>query len=224
VTGCCLRRRFCFAVVLPELIGSDQGIENRQQFAHGGGEGQFFWFALGDQPGVEPLDGRVVTRGDEGHHVEDAAEATSSAPHGSFAGSFSRVVVKRSHADELGNLLAIEFAQLGKFGDERADGNRANAFDGAENFDFSLVGFVAGNGLFDLLINRFELRFEAFQDSLDRMANVAITRLLQPIFLLIDQIDQLPAAFDECAEFGLLVGLGGLRCGAIPIPLAKSRT
>ncbi len=126
----------------------------------------------------------------------------------------SRIVVDGSDADELGDLLAVEFSEFGKFGDERADVDGTEAFDRLEDFDFAGVGLVGLDRFGDSLRDRFKLFIQAIEHGLDRLFNIGIDRLQQAIVLLIDQAEELPTTFDECTEFGLLVGLSGLRRGS----------
>ena len=49
---------------------SEQRVENRQQLAHAGGQGDFLRLARRAQSCREGADHRVVARGDQGGHVQ----------------------------------------------------------------------------------------------------------------------------------------------------------
>ena len=55
-------------------MGSEEGIEMNEEFSGDGNEGEFFWFAAGDEFLEGGFKNRVATRGGESGHVEGAPE------------------------------------------------------------------------------------------------------------------------------------------------------
>ena len=54
------------------------------------------------------MDGGIVFNGNEGGHVEAAAEGRAAAARGSFAAELPAVAMDGGHADEPSDLLTIE--------------------------------------------------------------------------------------------------------------------
>ena len=118
----------------PGGVVSDHGVEDEEEFSHAGDECDHFALACGDEAFVERADDGVASCSDEGGHVQGVADGDASAAGGSFAAHESGVAVDGRHADELGDLLAVESSEFGEFGDEDGRGGRADAWRGAEEF------------------------------------------------------------------------------------------
>src|SRR3954468_12288108 len=58
---------------LPSGVVADHGVEDGEELAHHGREGELFGFSGGGQPLVERLEKGIVAAGDKGGHVEDTA-------------------------------------------------------------------------------------------------------------------------------------------------------
>src|ERR1700675_3146379 len=84
------------------------------------------------QPFVEGGEVRVVSADNLGDDEEDGADGAAAASEGPFPGSLAGVVGDRGEADELGDVVAGERADLGQLGHEAGDGAVGDAFDGAE--------------------------------------------------------------------------------------------
>ena len=78
----------------------------------------------------------------------------------------------RSHTDEFGDFLTIEFSEFRKFGDNGAHGDRTDPLDGVEDFHRACVGRVCLNGFGDLCVHCFDLCFQAFEHRLNRLADL----------------------------------------------------
>ena len=76
--------------IVPGFGGSDHGIEDGQEFAHAGDDGNLFGFACGDEAVVELLDDGVESDGRERCHVESAAHLPASAEDGVVTSSSPR--------------------------------------------------------------------------------------------------------------------------------------
>src|SRR5947209_12483984 len=105
---------------LPSGVVADHGVEDGEELAHHGREGELFSFSGGGQPLVERLKKGIVAAGDEGGHVEGTAHLGPAAPGRALATHFSAVAVEGSDADQGSDLLAIETSELGQIGNQRA--------------------------------------------------------------------------------------------------------
>ena len=55
---------------MPWLLIADDGIEDGQEFAHHGGQGQFGWFTQGNESAIEGAQCGITTGGGQGGHVQ----------------------------------------------------------------------------------------------------------------------------------------------------------
>ena len=62
----------------------DHGVEDDEQLAHAGCEGQLLRLASGQQPLVEVPDNGIEAGGCQGSHIEGGADPGASAPYGTF--------------------------------------------------------------------------------------------------------------------------------------------
>ena len=79
---------------VPRLLVLDQGMENRQELAHTGREGDLGGFPGGAQAMVEGRHNRVVPDGGDGGHVEHGAHVGAAAPDGAAPPEGPAVVVQ----------------------------------------------------------------------------------------------------------------------------------
>ena len=61
---------------MPRAAVADHGVEDDEEFAHGGGDGDFVGFVLGDEAVVEGFDDGIVPYGDDGGHVEGRSDVS----------------------------------------------------------------------------------------------------------------------------------------------------
>ena len=101
----------------PGFPGFDHGIENGEQFAHGCDEGDLFGFADCAQAPVESADHRVVAVAVKvamyraGRTWARPPPPTTWVP-GALASELATVAVERGHADEGGDLAAVQWARV----------------------------------------------------------------------------------------------------------------
>ncbi len=120
----------------PGFLGSDHGIENGEQFAHGRDEGDLLGFAQCTQVKVKLADHGVVPgRGQGGHvqggaHLGAASPAHYVGPRCAGASELATVAVERGDADEGRDLAAVQLARApsgcGEFGQEHAGQDRTH--------------------------------------------------------------------------------------------------
>src|SRR5215217_7248172 len=98
----------------------EQRIQDGEQLAHAGDEGHLLLGLAGcQQPLIELTDGRIETGSHQSTHVQSRPHPRSSAPHRPTAAQSAGVAVQGSHADQGGQALSVECAQLGKLGQQR---------------------------------------------------------------------------------------------------------
>ena len=84
----------------------EHGIEDDEERAAAGDEGDLGRHAGGAEAGIEGLERRVVADGGEGGHVEDGPDGGAAAPGGAGAAQGAAVAVEGGDADEGGDLAA----------------------------------------------------------------------------------------------------------------------
>ena len=81
-------------------------IEDHQELAHAGNQGNLLRLASSEQTLVEGADDTVMRDGHDGRHVQAAAQVRSSAADAALAVALSRIAIQWSNANELGDLAA----------------------------------------------------------------------------------------------------------------------
>src|SRR5215210_2851991 len=83
----------------------EDSVEDREQLAHAGHQGNLLGFAGRQKTLVEFLHYRVATRGDQGAHVQRSSDLGSPSPHATMAAQSARVAVERSDPNQGGYSL-----------------------------------------------------------------------------------------------------------------------
>ena len=104
-----------------------------EEFTHGGGEGEFRRFAMGEQALVEGFADGVVAGGDQGSHVEGLAHGLTTAADVALAAEQAAVVIEGSEASESGGLVLGEAAEFWQGSQEGGGRDGAHAFDGSQS-------------------------------------------------------------------------------------------
>ena len=139
VTGCVGFR--------PEWVVLDERIQEREPFSHGGRQRDFLGFPFRQETLIEGFDPRIEPRRDERGHVPHATDIGSASERAALARDLAGIIVQRSHAHELRNLSAIEFAQFRQLGQHRADGHPSHTLHGLHDLDFTSIGVSASTHL-----------------------------------------------------------------------------
>src|SRR3954471_13616730 len=79
--------------VFPWGTGPEDGVEDAEEAAHAGDDGDLFGAAAGDELLVVGLEHRVPADGGEGRHVEDIADGGPAACDGPVAAHLAAVAV-----------------------------------------------------------------------------------------------------------------------------------
>ena len=82
----------------------EHGVEDNEQLAHTGCEGQLLGLTSGQQPLVEVLDDGVEAAGYQRSHVQGGTDPGASTPDGAFASESAAVPVEGSHSHQGGDL------------------------------------------------------------------------------------------------------------------------
>lgn len=105
------------------------GVEDGEEFAGGSDDGEEFGFAGGDEPVAERFEGGVEPGGDHGAHEQGGAYSGAAAADEAAPAPLARLAGVGCQANQRGDLAAIEPAQFGQFGEQRARDGLANAGD-----------------------------------------------------------------------------------------------
>src|SRR6202040_4484847 len=88
------------ATGIPFLAAGEHGVENDDQLAHAGDQGNLCLFALGDQATIEGVERRVVPgRRSQGRHVEQIADLAASSLDLALALPFTAIIIVRRDAE-----------------------------------------------------------------------------------------------------------------------------
>jgi hypothetical protein len=114
---------------MPRLTGTQDGIQDDEEFAHAGHESDLLELAGLPQALIEGTDDRVEADGGKSRHVQDGPHLSPPAPNGTRAVMLTAVVVEGSEPDQGGDALAGQGAQFGEIGQEGVAGSRADALE-----------------------------------------------------------------------------------------------
>src|ERR1041384_8534703 len=129
---------------LPSRIVFDHRVEDREQFAHARSESELLGFPRSHQSGVERSQSWIASRRDQAGYVERRTHGSTTAPDKTFSLEGTAIASQRRHADESGDLFAVEKAQLRQATDEGATGDGSHTGKGPQQV---LLGTPDGAGL-----------------------------------------------------------------------------
>ena len=110
----------------------EQGVEDNEQLAHTGCEGQLLRLTSRQQTLVEVPDDGVVAASYQRSHVQGSTDPGAPSPDRPFAPQCAAVPVEGSHAHQGGDLPAVQGAQLRQVGQKGEGDLLSNAGDGAQ--------------------------------------------------------------------------------------------
>src|SRR5690242_9197489 len=105
----------------------DNGVQHGEQLAHAGCEGELLGLTGQQEATIEGSDDSVVAGGTEGRHVELGAHRSPPTLDAPFAVPGAGLTGIGGNADQGSDLLAIEAAELGQFGDQGSGNGIADA-------------------------------------------------------------------------------------------------
>ena len=149
--------------VLRESV-ADACVDDGDELAHDGSEGDDFLFAVIEEAFVEGLEGGVVTAGGERGHEEDGSEFDASAADPAVAVALAALVWVGSDAGEGGAGLAVEGAEFGHESGQGGGDDGAAAFDAGDGLDADAqaVGLAGQAG--DLVVEPGDRAVELLDD------------------------------------------------------------
>src|SRR5678816_1023518 len=114
---------------VPFLPAREHGVEDADQLAHAGHEGDLGFLALGDEALVASLEHRVM-QGRRAHdrHEQQLPQLMSSTLDVAFTSPLATVIGEGSHSEQSRSSLAIDEAELGQEGDEACRGSPGQAW------------------------------------------------------------------------------------------------
>ena len=197
----------------------EEGIEVDEEFAHGGGEGDFEGFSFGGEAQVEGFEDGIFRGGHQSGHVEAASGFGAAATDHAFAFEGAAIAIAWSQAGEGGDLLTGEGAELGDGGEEADGGEFADSIDLAQAGDFTLEEWIGGEEFFDLRLDVGLLCFQETQQLFDRGEDGRLVGLLETVFLGSNQLDELIAPRDGGFELqlGLAEGIARSRLKTLAV-------
>src|SRR6476659_1116657 len=205
-------RLSCESSGLPWATVSKHGVEDREELAHGGGEGDFPGAAGRHEALVKGPDRRVVLDRRQGGHVQHAPDVGPAAPDHPAPAEGSAVTGDWRQAGQGRDAAAVEPPQFRQIGDEGTGGDGADAGDGAEQ----IVRFAPDRGRPDqgreVLIEAAQGLLEPGDVGIEVPLQAAIAQEPAPVVLGAEHVDELAAAGDAFAQRGgLLIGDGAGR-------------
>ena len=151
-----------------------------------------------------PLDGTsrgdIPAGGDERPHVQHGADQRAPTPHGPFASERATVAGKRRDTDERRDLLAVQSAELGEIGEERAAHHRTDTGDRRSRFSLARQ-----TGLCWIVSSRSRSTAATRRSSQPTCSvmrrRIGVPGVLQPIALSGHHVQELTAARHQGPEF-----------------------
>ena len=179
----------------------EHGIEDDEEFPHGGDHGDFESLSFGAESLVEVSDGGVLGDGREASHVESGAYGSASALDAANAFGFSAIVVEGSQSDESSDLLAIEMSQFGHLGDESGSGESADAWCGIEQLGALFPVLIVVDGLENEFLDGIDFLLQEMDDLLAGASNDFDLGHGQAVGLGDTEFDELSSPGGELSQF-----------------------
>src|SRR5262249_21912633 len=111
----------------PRFVVAQNGIEDGQQLAHRGDEGEAGRVAGSAPTAIEALERRIMLDRDQAGHVERGADLDTAPLDLALAAKSAAVPVYRGDTGQGSDLVAIDLAELGQLGDQSAGDDIADA-------------------------------------------------------------------------------------------------
>lgn len=138
----------------------EEVVEEDEEFAHDGGEGQFCWLTGSTQFCVEGAENGIGTNGGESSHVENIAQSDAPTRDVALAGDISAVVIVGSNAEQRGGLVARKRAEFRAESQAGCGGDEAHALNFHETSGVSGELRFRGDGFLDGGFELLDLRGE----------------------------------------------------------------
>src|SRR5215210_6502071 len=107
---------------IPVGAGAEHDVEDGEEFADAGDDGDLVELAGGDEAVVEGAHGRIEADGGAGGHPEAGADGGAATGAAALATRGATSAIERSDTDEGGDGLAVQASQLGQVQDQQRGG------------------------------------------------------------------------------------------------------
>ena len=188
---------------MPRCAVTQHGVEDHQEFAHGGGQCQLGRFAAGPEALVEGADHRVVPAGDQRRHVERAAHHPAAALDAALAAALAGIPRDRREPGQSGDRFAVAAAELGQQRQQRARRDRPDAGHRRQDGGPLRAVRLRRERRRDLLVERRELGLQPGQMPHQRVPDRGLCRAPQAVALAVDRLGQLASAQHQGLQAGL---------------------
>lgn len=188
---------------VPLAIVLDHGVESDEELSHAGGEDDLGWFACLSEAFGEGMDDGVELGGGKSSHVEHAADGCSSSLNRAFATIGTTVAVEGGESNQGSDLLAVELAELWKFGDEGDGRLRTDSWYGLKELKLVFPIIVGLDELLNLTIETLNLFLDDVEDRVNTTSHGGGTSLSETIGLCGAEFNELASTTDEKIKFGL---------------------
>jgi len=194
-------------LVVPGRLILEHGVDDGEELAHDGDEGDFGRLARRTQALIEGAERGVVPCGDQRGHVEGGAYGCATAPDLTATPPLAAVAVEGGDADEGGDGAAVEAPQFGEVGEQGPRDRGTDAGDAAQEVFLDAPDRTLLNRATDLVINIRDAALEP-ADMVAQVAGHGSRRDMgEPQPLGVEHLQQLAPARHEEGE-GLRVCIG----------------
>lgn len=181
------------------MVAND-GVEDGNEFACDGDEGELLSLAGRDKAIVEGLESGVEASTGNGAHVEHGADVRTAAGDDALPLPLTGLASERSKAGETGGFLGIEGAEFGHDSDE---GVRDARSDTGNTLKESISGTPerrAMDGVINFLVEDFEFGLEGLEETVNALGETRRGEKTRALTFSDDHLDNLTAASDESGE------------------------
>src|SRR5208282_3368113 len=159
---------------LPWTFVSEDRIEDSEELSRNSNKGDELWFAGGDEPVAEQLEGWIVTARHHGGDEQNAADAFSATANEALAAPLAGLAGPGRQADQRGDLAAIERTEFGQFGNEGAGDDGPDAGNGGEQILLFRPDRRATHLIVDRVIEFGQLFFHGLAQPRDALAQALV--------------------------------------------------
>jgi transposase len=180
-------------------------------YAHAGCEGHFSGLARRAKTVVKGLDDGVIPAGRQSRHIEGSSDPGPSSPDHPLAQETAAVSIEGGYPYQRGNLVAVQGAQLGEFGQEGDGHHWANPRDTAQQVVFLSPQGTLPNGGVEIPVQATQLLLQPADMVLDPLAHRIRSSDPQPVLLGSKHLDNLVTPGQEGRQFlglGIRQGMG----------------
>lgn len=190
----------------------EQTVEQDDEFAHDGGEGEFGRFTSLAEVLVEGLEDAVVDGCGESRHVKDPADGGAATMDVALSAVLAAVVVEGSDSREGGGFRVTQGAEFGKQREECEGGDAAYAVDLLESGGLGAKLLAAGEVCIEQGVDFRELPFELFLARMGELDQDGDPGVFPAINLIGDQANEFLSGTHQLGELDLALCRDRVRC------------